>query len=66
MDFHEKDHNIIRSSRSQMFFKVGVLKNFAKFSGERTAALESLFNKVAGLRACNFIKKSDFCTCVFL
>ena len=63
MDFHEKDHNIIRSSRSQMFFKVGVLKNFAKFSGERTAALESLFNKVA---VKFFIKKRDFCTCVFL
>ena len=37
-----------------MFFKKGDLKNFANFTGKH---LESLFNKVAGLRACNFIKK---------
>ena len=30
-----------KSSRSQMFFKIGFLKNFAIFTG-----LESLFNKV--------------------
>ena len=46
MDFHEEDNNIITSSRSQMFLKIGVLKN-----------LESLFNKVAGHQACNFTKK---------
>ena len=39
-----------RSSRSQMFFKIGVLKNFAP-------VLESIIDKVAGLKACNFIKK---------
>ena len=40
---------IYRSSRSQMFFGTGALKNFAM--------LEFLSNKVAGLQACNFIKK---------
>ena len=40
---------IYRSSRSQMFFGTGALKNFAM--------LEFLFNKVAGLQVCNFIKK---------
>ena len=44
------------ANRSQMFFKIGVLKNFAK-SQENTPALESLFNKVADLKACNFIEK---------
>ena len=38
--------NRSRSSCSQMFFEVVVLKNFAIFT---TLALESLFNKVAGL-----------------
>ena len=45
----------IRSSRSQMFFEVGVLKvcNIHR----KTHVLESLFSKVASLEACNFIKK---------
>ena len=37
-------------SRSQMHFKIGVLKNFAIIT-EKKLALESLFNKVAGLQA---------------
>ena len=41
-----------RSSRSQMFFKIDVLKNFADFTEKH---LESFCNKVAGLKACNFI-----------
>ena len=43
------DANFIkyRSSRSQMFFKIGVLKNFANFIG--TPVFESLFNKVTSL-----------------
>ena len=45
-----------RSSRSQMFFKIGVLKNFAKIS-TRKHLLESLFNKVWGLKNYNSIKK---------
>ena len=38
-----------------MFFEIGVLKNFATFTGKH--ALESLLNKVASLKPCNFIKK---------
>ena len=34
MDFHEGDHSIIRSSHSQMFFKIGALKNLAIFTGK--------------------------------
>ena len=34
MDFHEEDNDIVRSSRSQMFFKIGVFKNFAIFKGK--------------------------------
>ena len=43
-----------RSSRSQNFSKV-----FLKFCNirKKTPVLESLFNKVAGLQACNFIEK---------
>ena len=37
-------------SRSQMLFKIGVLKNFAIIT-EKKLALDSLFNKVAGLQA---------------
>ena len=40
-----------------MFFKIGVLKNFAIFIHRKTLLLESLFNKVAGLKASNFIKR---------
>ena len=45
----------IRTSRSQMFFEIGVLKvcNIHR----KTPVLESLFSKVASLEACNFIKK---------
>ena len=38
-----------RSSRSQMFLKIDVLKNFASFTSFASLpVLESLFNKVAG------------------
>ena len=37
-----------------MFFKIGVLKNFAIF---KIPMFEYLFNKVANRKACNFIKK---------
>ena len=40
-----------------MFFKIVVLKNFAIFTG-KTPVLESLFNKIAGLKACNFTENS--------
>ena len=39
-----------------MFFKVGCSGKFWKFH-RKTAVLESLFNKVAGLKTCNIIKK---------
>ena len=35
-----------------MLYKIDVLKNFAK-----TTVLESLLNKDAGMRACNFIER---------
>ena len=37
----------LRSSRSQMFFKIGVLKNFAIFIGKISYWMDSLFNKLA-------------------
>ena len=44
-----------RSNRPEVFYKKGVLRNFAKFTGKHLC--QSLFfNKVAGT-ACNFIKK---------
>ena len=43
-----------RSSRLRTYVKIGVLKNFAIFTGKQ---LESPFNKVASLKAFNFIKK---------
>ena len=44
-----------RSSHRSCSVKKGVFKDFAKFTEK--SVLESLFNKVAGLSACNFIKK---------
>ena len=38
-----------RNSRSQMCFKIGVLKNFAKFTAKRLSQ-SLLFNKVADLK----------------
>ena len=48
--------NETAQKQPQMFFKRGVLKNFAIFTG-KTSMLESRFNKVAGLKVCSFIKK---------
>ena len=47
-----------RSSLSQMFFKIVVLKNFANFIGKHLL-LESLFNEVVVLRTWNFFKNSN-------
>ena len=41
-----------------MFFKIGVLKNFAIFRG--TPVLESHFNKVAGMQLSFEILKNSF------
>ena len=40
---------ISTSNHCRVFFKTGVLKNVANFTG-KTPVLESLFNKVADLR----------------
>ena len=45
-----------RSSLSQMFFKIGILKKCCKFH-RKTSVLEYLFNEVAVLKTCNVIKK---------
>ena len=46
-----------RSSRSQMFFKIGVLKNFHKCH-RKTPVLEYLFNKVTGpYRSATLLKR---------
>ena len=45
-----------RGSRSQMFFKIDVLKNLPMLTGKHLY-WTPFFNKVAGLQACNFIKK---------
>ena len=40
---------VYRSSRPDLFYKIGVVKNFGKFTGKRLC--QSLFfNKIAGLR----------------
>ena len=54
-----------RSSRSQMFFKIGVLKNFRKFH-RKTPILESLSIKVTGLRTWNDIIKRLQHRCFFV
>ena len=46
----------LRTSRSQIFFKIAALKNFAILS-RKTCVAEYLFNKVAGMKVCIFIKK---------
>ena len=50
-----------RITRSQMFFKIGALKNFAKFTGKHLHQ-GLFFNKVvghkfAGLRSATLLKK---------
>ena len=64
MDFYEEDDDIIRSSRSKMFFKKDVLKNFGIFT-EKRPVLESPFNKVAGIKASYTDLKNSY-TGVFL
>ena len=54
--FRQLSEVICWSSRSQMFFKIGVLKKVFKFH-RKAPVLRSLFDKVAGFEACNSIKK---------
>ena len=54
-----------RSSRPKVFFKKGILKNFAKVTGKHL--YQSLFfNKVAELKPATLFKKIDSDTGVFL
>ena len=47
-----------RSSRSQMFFKIGVPKHFIKFTGKYCAKVSFLIKlQASGLQGCNSIKK---------
>ena len=49
--------NFVRSSNLQMFFKIDdACKNFLNFTGKNCVG-QSLLNKAAGLKVCNFIKK---------
>ena len=50
------EFQVCRSSRLQIFFRTGALKNFPMFTVKYLCWM-FLFNKVAGLKACNFIKK---------
>ena len=43
-----------KQSLKDMFFKIAILKDFAIFTGKWRS---TSFIKVAGLKACNFIKK---------
>ena len=49
-------NDYFRGSRSQMFLKIVVLKYFAIFTGKHLC-WSLFFNKVTGLKTCNFIKK---------
>ena len=53
---------ISRSSRLEVFCTKGALRNCAKFT-EKHLCQSLFFNKVAGLRACNFIKKETLAQC---
>ena len=54
-------HKTFKSNHRRSSIKKAVLKNFAIL--RRTPVLESLFNKVAGLQAFNFIKKRLYHRC---
>ena len=51
-----KIHTRHRNNRSQLFFKIGVLKKISNFTGKHLCW--SLFDNVAGPQASNFIRKS--------
>ena len=45
MGFHEEDNDSIRSSRLQMFFKIGGLKYFAIFTGKQSCKPDGLLHR---------------------
>ena len=64
-EYSKRKLDYIRSSRPEAFCKIGVLRNFAKFTGKQLC--QSLFfNKVAGLWSTTLLKKRDPGTGVLL
>ena len=51
-----------RSSRTEVFYKTGVLRKFAKFIGKHLCK-SLFFNKVAGLRPATLLKKGLWHRC---
>ena len=64
MNLYEEDHDIIRSSRSQMFLKIGALKKFTTFTGEHLCWTLFLIKLLSFSPATLF--KRDSQTVVFL
>ena len=54
--FFSEEMKISRRSRPEVFFKKGVHRNFAKFTGKHMCQ-SLLLNKVAGLRHATLLKK---------
>ena len=48
--YYPMEENSVRDSRSQMFFKIGVPRHFAIFTGNHLC-WSIFFNKVVGLKA---------------
>ena len=59
MDFHKEDNDIYGSGRSQMFFKIGVLKNFAIFT-EKHLRWSLLLIKLKAFRPVTLLKRDSF------
>ena len=58
MHLLEEDDDIVKSSRSQMFLKIGVFKNFAIFTGKQLCW--SLFLiKLLGFRPATLFKRDS-------
>ena len=51
--FLVEEHYIFRSSRPEVFWKKGVIRNFAKFTGKHLCQ-SSFLNKVADLRSATY------------
>ena len=62
LNFYVILHPPSRSSRSQMLFKIGAFKKFAIFTGKHLCQI-LFFNKVAGLRPTNLLKKRPWHKC---
>ena len=45
MDFHEEGNDIVRDSRLQMFFKIGVLTHLTIFTGKQSCRPEGLLHR---------------------